>query len=218
MLFNQRPLLAPEQGIQIIKRLPQWPVGVSINIGRCAVNLARRVQEVMCRDPVLAVVGHTRCAIEFTVQGEFGQTGFFFDLPPRCLLDGFAGVDAALGQHGRVVRLFAGEGDQNRAMFITPRDHAARCGAIERIGAARVQMLQVNAHGWSVARGRRTSSPLQFGQTWFISAVQSAQNVHSYVQMNASPAGGVSAPHCSQVDRISNAIDAIVSGGSIAIR
>jgi len=32
-------------------------------------------------------------------------------------------------------------------------------------------------------RGRRASSPPQFGQTYAISSLQSAQNVHSNVQM-----------------------------------
>jgi hypothetical protein len=38
-------------------------------------------------------------------------------------------------------------------------------------------------------RGRRTSSPLQFGHVFFIWAVQPAQNVHSKVQMKASSVG-----------------------------
>jgi len=39
-------------------------------------------------------------------------------------------------------------------------------------------------------RGRRTSSPLQFGQTFFMAAEQASQKVHSYEQIIAmSPAG-----------------------------
>jgi hypothetical protein len=48
-----------------------------------------------------------------------------------------------------------------------------------------------------LARGRLTNSPPQFGQTHFICRAQSSQNVHSKVQMYASPAGGSFFPHFS---------------------
>ena len=54
-------------------------------------------------------------------------------------------------------------------------------------------------------RGRRTSSPVQFGQTCFICAVQSAQNVHSYEQIDASASSLNARPHFSQPIFISNA-------------
>ncbi|GMA16704.1 hypothetical protein GCM10025871_30350 [Deinococcus metallilatus] len=38
-----------------------------------------------------------------------------------------------------------------------------------------------------VRRGRRTSSPSQLGQVWFIAAAQARQKVHSKEQMAASP-------------------------------
>ena len=38
-------------------------------------------------------------------------------------------------------------------------------------------------------RGRDTSSPPQFGQTWSNEAAQAGQNVHSNVQIIAAPAG-----------------------------
>jgi len=60
-------------------------------------------------------------------------------------------------------------------------------------------------------RGRRTSSPPQFGQTDSIPSVHSRQNVHSNVQINASPAGSIFRPHFSQADFISNAIVTFVS-------
>ena len=56
-------------------------------------------------------------------------------------------------------------------------------------------------------RGRRTSSPSQFGQTPASSAVQGAQNVHSYEQMYASPSGATAVPHRSQFPRSSSAIE-----------
>jgi hypothetical protein len=55
-------------------------------------------------------------------------------------------------------------------------------------------------------RGLRTSSPPQFGHTFFIPAVHVAQKVHSKVQMNASPVGINAAWHFSQIPRISSAI------------
>jgi hypothetical protein len=55
-------------------------------------------------------------------------------------------------------------------------------------------------------RGRRTSSPPQFGHTALIAPVQFAQNVHSYTQMNASAPASSLRPHFSQADFISNAI------------
>ena len=54
-------------------------------------------------------------------------------------------------------------------------------------------------------RGRRTSSPPQFGHTASIEAVQPAQNVHSKLQMYASPASSSAAPQRSHAVRISSA-------------
>jgi hypothetical protein len=39
-------------------------------------------------------------------------------------------------------------------------------------------------------RGRCTSSPLQFGQTFFMAAEQASQKVHSYEQIIAKPPAG----------------------------
>ena len=55
-------------------------------------------------------------------------------------------------------------------------------------------------------RGRRTSSPRQFGHTWPIALLHFSQNVHSYVQMNADPSADSAAPHFSQLLRISRVI------------
>jgi hypothetical protein len=55
------------------------------------------------------------------------------------------------------------------------------------------------------ARGRRTSSPSQFGQTAAIASVHSRQKVHSYVQMKAAVCGSSGRPHFSHSDFISNA-------------
>lgn len=65
-------------------------------------------------------------------------------------------------------------------------------------------MRSRSAH--AVFRGRRTNSPLQFGHVFFIAAVQPAQNVHSNVQMYASPVGDSAALHFSHAARISNAM------------
>jgi len=54
-------------------------------------------------------------------------------------------------------------------------------------------------------RGRRTNSPAQFGQTCFIFAVQSAQNVHSYEQIYTSSSSRSARSHFSQPIFISNA-------------
>jgi hypothetical protein len=55
-------------------------------------------------------------------------------------------------------------------------------------------------------RGRRTSSPPQFGQIDRMAWVQSAQKVHSKVQMKAVPVGESGAWHFSHWVRISRAM------------
>jgi len=57
-----------------------------------------------------------------------------------------------------------------------------------------------------IRRGRGTSSPLQFGQTFCISAAHAAQNVQPNEQKHASPPGGVGVAHRSQRVFISSAI------------
>jgi len=65
---------------------------------------------------------------------------------------------------------------------------------------------QAHPHRSPRARGRSTSSPLQLGQTSFIAFAQSAQKVHSKVQMYASSRGDSLAAHFSHSVFISNAI------------
>src|SRR5690606_8086151 len=55
-------------------------------------------------------------------------------------------------------------------------------------------------------RGRRTSSPPQFGHTCSSASPHDAQKVHSYEQMTASASGASPAPHRSHAGRISSAI------------
>jgi hypothetical protein len=57
------------------------------------------------------------------------------------------------------------------------------------------------------ARGRRTNSPPQFGQTLCIFCAHAAQNVHSNEQMNARSAAEIAAPHFSHPGFISNAME-----------
>ena len=54
-------------------------------------------------------------------------------------------------------------------------------------------------------RGRRTSSPLQFGQTFFMAAEQASQKVHSYEQIIAMPPAGRGCRHFSHSVFICNA-------------
>jgi len=53
-------------------------------------------------------------------------------------------------------------------------------------------------------RGRATSSPPQFGQVCCICSAHPEQNVHSKLQIRASPSCGSDASHRSQVARISS--------------
>src|SRR6266699_1724491 len=55
-------------------------------------------------------------------------------------------------------------------------------------------------------RGRRTSSPRQFGHTYAIATLHFSQKVHSYVQMNPAASTKSTAPHRSQLVRISRDI------------
>jgi hypothetical protein len=60
---------------------------------------------------------------------------------------------------------------------------------------------------FGMRRGRRTSSPPQFGHLSFIASVHVAQKVHSKLQMRAfAESGGRAALHRSQAPRISSAI------------
>src|SRR5439155_1298283 len=60
--------------------------------------------------------------------------------------------------------------------------------------------------GRSSRRGRRTSSPPQFGQTAFICSAQFTQYVHSKLQMYATPLAVSAIPHFSHALFSSNAI------------
>jgi hypothetical protein len=55
-------------------------------------------------------------------------------------------------------------------------------------------------------RGRRTSSPLQFGQTFFMAAEHASQNVHSYEQIIAMSPAGSGCRHFSHSVFICNAM------------
>jgi hypothetical protein len=55
-------------------------------------------------------------------------------------------------------------------------------------------------------RGRRTSSPLQFGQVADIASVHAGQKVHSKLQIQASALGGSGVEQRSQLSRISSAM------------
>ena len=66
----------------------------------------------------------------------------------------------------------------------------------------------------SLRRGRRTSSPLQFGQTTFMLSAQLAQYVHSLLQMYAISLGVSGAPHFSHVVFNSNPIKRELTGNN----
>jgi hypothetical protein len=53
------------------------------------------------------------------------------------------------------------------------------------------------SHRFGTGRGRATNSPPQFGHIRLISSAHPSQNVHSYVQIKAAPAGVSSFPHFS---------------------
>ena len=59
-------------------------------------------------------------------------------------------------------------------------------------------------------RGRETSSPSQFGQRCDISDPHATQNVHSKLQITASPASARVVLHRSQTARISNMVLALL--------
>jgi hypothetical protein len=71
---------------------------------------------------------------------------------------------------------------------------------------ARTSVGDAGSHQAVVRRGRRTSSPPQFGHVASISEAQPTQNVHSYEQMHASPAASSDVPQRSHTARISNAM------------
>ena len=66
--------------------------------------------------------------------------------------------------------------------------------------------MEVSRRHGETGRGRRTSSPPQFGQTCVRAAAQSAQNVHSKTQMYASSVGASVAAQRSHDVRSSSAI------------
>ena len=90
-----------------------------------------------------------------------------------------------------------------------PIDHAKRVKEHGQIVAGRLpvtagwqpriaQNHRARASSFTASRrGLRTSSPPQFGQTWFKTQLHLAQNVHSKVQMYASSAGESFAAHFS---------------------
>jgi hypothetical protein len=64
-------------------------------------------------------------------------------------------------------------------------------------------------------RGRRTNSPLQFGQICSNLAAHSTQNVHSNEQINASPPAASGRSQCIHLTFISNATAASLLPGRV---
>jgi hypothetical protein len=77
-------------------------------------------------------------------------------------------------------------------------------GAGRRVAQlAGVDRSRAEAGAHVVRRGRRTSSPEQLGHVARSASVHAGQNVHSKLQMNASPSGWSGAPQRSHTGRSS---------------
>jgi hypothetical protein len=84
-----------------------------------------------------------------------------------------------------------------------PQVNALQKEAVKRVSVkSETRWTTSSIQGYAVRRGRLTSSPAQLGQRFSSSPPQFVQNVHSKLQITATPSAASGASHRSQDSRI----------------